>query len=254
MTDIVEPEQATYTVQYGDREIPFVWRQNLKDKATRRARIHVHPDGVVEVQTPQDTSLEDVKAALLKRARWITQHLKDISERRSDVLERHYVSGETIFYRGRRYVLKICSPEQADQKTAVKLIRGQVRVFSYNTDPETIKTLLTQWHRERAKDVFAARLQSMADRLPWVTTTPEWQLRAMKSQWGSCSPQGRILLNPNLVKATTQCIDYVILHELSHLKEHNHGAAFYALLDQAMPDWEDVKSRLDGMAELYLNG
>lgn len=75
----------------------------------------------------------------------------------------------------------------------------------------------------------------------------------MKKQWGSCSPQGHILLNPHLVKAPRDCIDYVILHELCHLQEHNHSPKFYQLLSQLMPAWKSVKTRLDSMAELLLN-
>ena len=74
----------------------------------------------------------------------------------------------------------------------------------------------------------------------------------MKTQWGSCSPSGAILLNPHLIKTPTRCIDYVILHELCHLKEHNHSRAFYRLITHAMPDWERVKADLDRLSELYL--
>lgn len=75
----------------------------------------------------------------------------------------------------------------------------------------------------------------------------------MKAQWGSCSPGGSFLLNPHLVKVPAECIDYVILHELCHLEEHNHSQRFYDLLGYAMPRWKAVKHRLDGMSELLLN-
>jgi predicted metal-dependent hydrolase len=71
----------------------------------------------------------------------------------------------------------------------------------------------------------------------------------MTVQWGSCSPAGRITLNPMLVKAPRECIDYVVLHELVHLQHHHHGAAFYRALDRHMPGWRVVKAKLDGMAE-----
>lgn len=72
-------------------------------------------------------------------------------------------------------------------------------------------------------------------------------------QWGSCSPNGRITLNPHLVKTPRECIDYVILHELCHIAEHNHSERFYRLLKQVMPHWEKVKACLDGMAALVLS-
>ncbi|WP_254426989.1 RhuM family protein [Herbaspirillum sp. VT-16-41] len=77
--------------------------------------------------------------------------------------------------------------------------------------------------------------------------------QAMRSQWGSCSPKGEILLNPHLVKAPRPCIEYVLAHELCHLREHNHSDRFYRLLSRVLQDWEARKAELDGLAELLLN-
>lgn len=71
----------------------------------------------------------------------------------------------------------------------------------------------------------------------------------MKVQWGSCSPAGRITLNPLLVKAPRECIDYVLLHELCHLLNHNHSPKFYKTLDRQMPRWRAIKEKLDNMVE-----
>jgi len=75
----------------------------------------------------------------------------------------------------------------------------------------------------------------------------------MKKQWGSCSTSGNLILNPHLIKAPKTYVDYVILHELCHIKEHNHSEQFWRLLTQVMPNWKEVKAELDGMAEYYLS-
>ncbi|MCH8867611.1 MAG: M48 family metallopeptidase, partial [Proteobacteria bacterium] len=75
----------------------------------------------------------------------------------------------------------------------------------------------------------------------------------MKKQWGSCSPKGRLSLNPMLVKAPRQCIDYVVVHELCHMKHHNHSDEYYALLTRRLPDWQERKQRLDDLAERILS-
>ena len=83
---------------------------------------------------------------------------------------------------------------------------------------------------------------------------PKLKLLNMKTQWVNCSPSGNLTLNPYLVKAPTRCIDYVILHELCHLVEHNHSKQFYELMSQTMPDWEGRKIHLDEMAAKIFSG
>ena len=74
-----------------------------------------------------------------------------------------------------------------------------------------------------------------------------------QKQWGSDSTRGTLMLNPHLIKAPKECIDYVILHELCHIAEYNHSDRFWRLLASVMANWKEVKTKLDGMAELYLN-
>lgn len=114
---------------------------------------------------------------------------------------------------------------------------------------ERIKSLLEGWYKEKAKEVFKSRLEAIMAQAIWVEKAPELRILTMQTQWGSCPPNGRITLNPLLVKTPRECIDYVILHELCHIAEHNHSERFYRLLSQVMPKWEKTKSKLDGMAQ-----
>lgn len=129
---------------------------------------------------------------------------------------------------------------------------GHIAVRTAQREPALIRSALDAWYGMRAREVLAARLESVAASLKWVRTPPPLRLQPMKRQWGSCSPTGRLTLNPHLVKAPGECIDYVIVHELCHLKEHNHGLRFHRLLDAQMPGWRAVKERLDGLAEQIL--
>ncbi|MGP4971841.1 M48 metallopeptidase family protein [Psychrobacter aquimaris] len=100
---------------------------------------------------------------------------------------------------------------------------------------------------------LSARLKVLLPKASWVKNVPLYKILIMQKQWGSCSTKGNLILNPHLVKAPREYIDYVILHELCHIAEHNHSENFWRLLTQVMPNWKEVKARLDGMAELYLN-
>ena len=245
-----DEQPLEYVTRYGDREFRYhLCYVPEHKKAT--IRVHVHPNGMVQVDAPENAQLPAIKSAVQRRARWILKHLDDIAERHQDVRPRQWVSGESQLYLGRRYVLKVIQASE-QSKVTCKLIGGQLRVQGKDLSADRIQKAVRQWYRDRALEVFQRRLDLMVESLPWTTTAPAWRMMEMQTQWGSCSPEGAILLNPHLIKAPTRAIDYVLLHELCHLVEHNHSTRFYGLLDRFMPEWRSVKEQLDGRAELLL--
>lgn len=236
-------------IQYGDARIALTIR--FADTSAKRVAISVLPDGKVEALAPEDASLDDVMQAVRKRLRWIWQRLEAGQERRVHVLPREYVSGESHLYLGRRHLLKV-HPAYGT-RGGVKMLRGRLDVAAPEGKPEIVKALLDAWYRQRAQEVFLRRLEHCVDQARWLRKAPSMRLLKMKTQWGSCSPTGELILNPLLVKAPSTCIDYVLSHELCHLKEHNHSERFYRLLSGMVPDWQARKRELDDMAETILN-
>ncbi len=238
-----------FRVTYGEHALVFSvsYRENLAGKL----RIHVQPDQRVIVDAPPQTPITDIKQAVLKRARWIRNQLAKLETAHRYALHRQYVSGETHWYLGKRYLLKV--RESGRDANIVKLLGRQLVVTIPDRKALFVKQALNDWYRARALQVFERRLAVLCPDLNWVRTMPEWQLRPMKKQWGSCSPKGRLSLNPMLVKAPRQCIDYVVIHELCHMKHHNHSEAYYALLSRRLPDWRERKQRLDNLAERILS-
>lgn len=235
-----------HRIAYGDEVIAFRLRRQPSRTVTRIA-IHVEPDAQVLVDAPDTAPLADILAAVKKRVRWISQHVIAARSRRAHVLPREYVSGESLHYLGRRYRLKVIVDAKAK---AVARMRGAfITVTTPEQAPATIRSTLDAWYRQRAREVLADRLAAIAAPLRWVKQLPPMRLQFMTVQWGSCSPAGRITLNPLLVKAPRECVDYVLLHELCHLLHHNHSPKFYRMLDRHMPNWRSVKEKLDNMAE-----
>lgn len=247
-----DEQPLEYVARYGDREFRYHLCYVPEHKKAI-IRVHVHPNGMVQVDAPESARLPAIKSAVQRRARWILKHLDNIAERNRDVRPRQSVSGESMLYLGRRYVLKVIQDTE-QRKVTCKLIGGQLRVQGKELSPERIQKAMRQWYRNRALDVFKRRLDLMVESLPWTATAPAWRMMEMQTQWGSCSPEGVLLLNPHLIKAPTRAIDYVLLHELCHLVEHNHSSKFYGLLDRFMPEWRSIKEQLDGEAELFLAG
>ena len=149
------------------------------------------------------------------------------------------------------YLLKVIVHRTAAQ--GVKLLRGRLEVMTRSRDADLVRSLLDAWYRQRAEKVFCRRMVECVANVRWLKTVPMFRLLNMRTQWGSCSPKGEVLFNPQLVKAPRHCVDYVILHELCHLKVHNHSPKFYALLAAVLPDWEQRKAELDALAESLLN-
>ena len=247
---LVDADASQGSVRYGEELIRYAVRHQPGRKSGRIA-IHVEPNGRVLVDAPESASDFQIRAAVNARARWIHGHVTSIRLRLAHVLPREYVSGESLLYLGRRYRLKVIA---APNRTRNVRLRGTyIEVVIGKRSPSLVRAALTDWYRGRAKAVLSAQLEKLTASLRWVRTPPPVRFQTMKVQWGSCSPAGRLTLNPQLVKAPRECIDYVLLHELCHLREHNHGKRFYRLLDMHMPRWEQRKARLDNLAEDLLN-
>ena len=237
---------SQHRLTYGDEVIVFSVRRQ-PSRTVQRIAIHVEPDGRVLVDAPDTAPLADVLAAVKKRSRWISQHVGSAKARLAHVLPREYVSGESLHYLGRRYRLRVIV--NAEAKVEARMRGAFITVTVPEHAPNTIRTALDDWYRQRARELFAIRLATVATPLRWVKHLPPIRLQFMTVQWGSCSPSGRITLNPLLVKAPRECIDYVLLHELCHLLHHNHSPKFYRALDRHMPNWRGVKEKLDNMVE-----
>ena len=226
-------------IEFGSRTIEF----DLVFEERRHLKIDVHPDGRVVVHAPEGKTIEAVAKRVRGRARWILRQLDYFEQFQPLPSPRQYVSGETHYYLGRQYRLKLVE----DRHQRVKLIGRYLHVFAADpTDKKKVADRLQLWYRQHARRIFAQRTEQCFEKLKNEGLPfPEVKLRRMQTRWGSYSRPGTILLNPELVKTPLYCIEYVIMHELCHLKHPDHGRGFQRLLTRCMPDWERRKSRLE---------
>ncbi len=232
------------SVDYGQQTILFTLRLAVR----KTLGISVHPDGSVHVTAPHQLLLDKIKAIVQKRGGWIMKHKRQLASLPPPLPPRQYRSGESFRYLGRQHRLKVEKAETA----GVKLLQGRLWVFTPEPDNRRkTQSLLQDWYRERARVVFTERLtHCTAQTARYGIPTPKaWRLMRMAKRWGSCSKDGRIILNPDLVAAPKDCIDYVIIHELCHLLIHNHSKAYFELLGRVMPDWEERRNRLNKTIE-----
>jgi len=205
--------------------------------------ISVHPDMSISVRAPFGNSVEDVRYRVQKRSAWIIKQLHYFERFQPLPTKRLYESGETHLYLGRQYRLKVVtgSPESVKLKGRFLWVHTEDK-----HNRSRIKALVDRWYRDHAIVLLTRRLEAIVSsatsvRLP----APEVRFRKMSKRWGSCAKSDSITLNTELVKAPIHCIDYVIAHELCHLRYKNHTASFWRLLSRLMPDWEGRKLRLE---------
>lgn len=203
------------------------------------------PDGQVRVSAPNAMTDTAIRMAVIHRIPWIRRQQAAFAkqERQS---AREMVNGETHYLWGRRYRLEVIESDNLKSQT-VKLKSGKL-ILSVNTGAsEEVKLkLLSEYYRGRLK----ARTPDLIDKWSKQTgvTICSWQIQKMKTKWGSCNiEEGNIRLNLDLAKKPLPCLEYIILHELLHLKERQHNDRFKALLDIYMPDWRSKRDLLNQM-------
>jgi predicted metal-dependent hydrolase len=225
-------------ILFGSKQIDF----KLEYTNRKSLGITITPESEVFVKAPVDANLEKIKDIVRKKAPWIIKQQSFFLSFHPKTPTRKFISGETHLYLGRQYVLKtIESPEEL-----VILRGGFLEVLTQ--DKNNAKELLTAWYLAKAKSKFHAIAEPIIENFKKYKVEPSSiVLRDMPTRWGSCTPKGKIILNPELIKAPRACIEYVIIHELCHLVHHDHTQKFIDLQTKEMRDWEKWKTKLEAM-------
>lgn len=224
------------SIQFGSQKIDF----HILFSERKTLGITVTPEMDVLVKAPLNSSIGKIKEKLHKKAPWILKQKGFFLAFHPKTTSRSYISGETHLYLGRQYLLKIEESETESVKLKGKFIEIKA------TEKSRAKILLTNWYLKNAKSKFEASAKPLIEKFIKYKVKPSSiVLRDMPKRWGSCTPTGKIILNPELIKAPKGCIDYVIIHELCHLIHHDHTQKFINLQTKEMPNWEKWKRKLE---------
>ena len=213
----------------------------------RTLRLTILPEGIVRVRAPRRTSLKHIQAYLESKAAWILRHIERFRARSEEAPPLRFVSGERHAYLGGAYLLQASQGE----RDAVRLVDGVFEVTTlFPPRPDRVRALMEAWYLEHARELFARLIRELRPRFDelGVARPKRLTLRTMTSRWGTCSRSGTITLNRDLIKMPLECVEYVVAHELCHLRHLGHDAAFYGLLAAIMPDWKKRRLRLRKLA------
>jgi predicted metal-dependent hydrolase len=224
------------SIQFGSKTIDF----KLVYSARKSLGISITPNMEVLVKAPEDAPIDKIKQKLRDKAPWILKQQSFFLTFHPKTSPKKYVSGETHLYLGRQYRLKII-------EGALNVVKLKGRFIEVTcTEKGRVEELLNKWYLEHARVRFKQYAAPWIERFKFYNVEPSnIVLREMPTRWGSCTPKGKIILNPELIKAPKGCVEYVIVHELCHLVHLDHTSKFFNLQEKEMPDWEKWKMRLE---------
>ena len=210
----------------------------LRTKRKKSASIQLNED-LVRVLVPKSLSDKRIRDLILKRSSWIQTKLKEQSKRVS-ITPREYVSGECFPYLGKNYRLKIVNGKDL----SVKMKNGYLVVTLINDkhQQEVVRSQLEKWYQEHAETQLKEKTKRFAK---IVDVNPSSvSVKTYKSRWGSCSHKGEIIYNWKIILAPHRIVDYVVIHELCHLLEHNHSPKYWRQVERYTPDWKNCRNWL----------
>lgn len=239
MTDkIITEEQRTVII--GQSSICYT----LHRKKVKNLNLRIKPDSSVVVSAPENVSADKIDAFIIRKSSYITDSLNAIRIQNDSFQNRQYVSGEGYRLEGKNLRLKLKKSDSnyvesdgvfltinCNDINDIDLKSGMIKKFYHDTTQKVMDEILSDTYCIFRK---------------YNIQKPTLKIRSMKTRWGSCnSSKGIITINSQLIEAPRNCIEYVIMHELCHMKHPNHSKQFYTFLSMQMPDWKERKKTLD---------
>jgi len=218
-------------------------RVDVIKKDIRNIHLAVYPPtGRVRLSSPLSMKTESLRLFVISKLGWIKRHIRNMHSQIREP-EREYIQGESHRVQGHRYLMNI-----VEEDAAPKIVLRNKTRMDLHVRPGSSKAkreeVVKEWYRDLLKEQIPGLIEKWEQKLD--VAIDEWGVRQMKTKWGSCNIEDRrIWLNLELAKKPKHCLDYVVLHEMLHLKERHHNDHFKALLDQHLPGWRNVREELN---------
>lgn len=220
----------------------YVYHYDLVMQDRRSLSLTVSPDLRICVKCPHKADEDRIETFLKRKWFWLEKQLGFFRKYQHKIYQKEYISGEGFLYLGKQY--KLLVKRAGEDK--VSMTKGLLMVHTTKSVQEGkhTKKLIDAWYREKTERIFTDRFDEMKLKFDYKKM-PELAIREMQKRWGSFLENGKVVLNPKLIHTSKDCIDYVIVHELCHMKYKNHNKLFYTFLKKKYPKWEKIKEKLE---------
>jgi predicted metal-dependent hydrolase len=233
----MKPSIKPYSITVGGIKVSIL-RKEIKN-----LHLGVYPpDGRVRVAAPLKMSKEAIRLAVVTRLGWIKRQQAAFAKQPRES-KREMVRGESHYLLGRRYRLRIV-PAMGAAKVVLRSTTAMELHVPESSTPEQRERVLQRFYRQQLKELIPPLLEKWQPRLG--VTAAEWGIKRMKTKWGTCNPLARrVWLNLELAKKPVQCVEYILVHELTHLLEATHNDRFVGLMNRFIPKWQHYREILN---------
>lgn len=199
------------------------------------------PTGRVRISAPSRMNIDTIRVFAISKLAWIKQQQKKLQAQERET-PREYLDRESHYVWGRRYLLKII---EQDTTATVELKHSKMLLrVRPGSGEEKKEAVLEEWYREKLKTAIPSLIEKWQSLMG--VKVKRFFVQRMKTKWGSCnSASGSIRLNTELAKKPRECLEYIVVHEMTHLLESTHNQRFVALMDQFMPKWRFYRDELN---------
>ncbi len=211
-------------------------------KDIKNLHIGVYPPmGRVRVAAPERLDNDQVRLAVVQRLAWIRRQREQLQAAQRQTV-REMVTGESHYVWGSRLRLKVI---ERPGRAHIEVDGDRLLIYApEGTSSDRRRDLLDRWYRDQLRQAIPAMVSKWERKLR--VTVPRWSIRRMKTKWGSCNREtGHIWFNIELAKKHPDSLEYIAVHEMTHLLERRHGERFIKLMNQVMPDWRARRDRLN---------
>lgn len=222
----------TRTTSLDGEEVHY--RVTTSEEATEpRIDVGIHEVAVV---IPADEEI-DPGALLAENRDWVLEKKAEYDKYREQAPDRKFEEGEEFPFRGEPHELVI------ERRSASQAEDGTIRLAAHHVEQTSIEQALERFYRRKARELIEDRVEEYAEEMG--VEYDKLEIRNQRTKWGSCSSSGTLGINWRLVMAPEEILDYVVIHELAHLEEENHGKAFWSLVSQFDPEYRAHADWLD---------
>lgn len=219
----------------------YTYKYYLNRSERKSFSLTVFPNLNILLKSPLNSSSEDINLFLVRKWSWLKKQLNEFERYQKPKHKKSYLSGESFYYLGRQYMLRVVR----GGRECVKVLPGTINLSTSKSlaNYKHNQSIYNQWYLKKCESIFKKELL-LALKDYGIKIIPKIKVREMKTRWGSYY-DGTINLNPKLLQTSRTTIRYVITHELCHIEFKNHDKQFYTLLESRMPYWKRIKDELE---------